>query len=104
MLQKIIAITLSVVMTQAIQDKKITKETLGGEIADVRYTQIGDTLTHCAITTHSGFVFTGESACVDKAQFDKTIGEKIAYENAFEKMWLPYGFLLNQLLQGKQEN
>lgn len=77
---------------------KITKEFLESEIVDVTYTRLKGTITHCAITVKSGFTFTGESACVDEASFNKEIGEKFAYEQAFEKMWLPYGFWLKQSL------
>lgn len=82
---------------------KITKEFLESEIVDVTYTRLTGTLTHCTITVKSGFVFTGESACVDEASFNKEIGEKYAYEQAFEKMWLPYGFWLKQSLFAKGE-
>lgn len=75
---------------------KITKEFLESEIVNVEYTRLSGTITHCAITVKSGFTFTGESACVDEASFNKEIGEKFAYEQAFEKMWLPYGFWLKQ--------
>lgn len=78
--------------------KSITKEFLESEIVDVTYTRLTGTLTHCAITVKSGFTFTGESACVDEANFNKELGEKYAYEQAFEKMWLPYGFWLKQSL------
>lgn len=80
--------------------KSITKEFLESEIVDVTYTRLTGTLTHCAITVKSGFVFTGESACVDEASFNKELGEKYAYEQAFEKMWLPYGFWLKQKTGG----
>ena len=75
---------------------KVTKEFLESEIVDVTYTRLTGTLTHCAITVKSGFVFTGESACIDKANYNKEIGEQIAYNQAFEKMWMPYGFHLKQ--------
>lgn len=76
--------------------KTITKEFLESEIVDVKYTRLSGTLTHCAITVKSGFVFTGESACVDEASFNPKLGEKFAYENAFNQMWKPYGFWLKQ--------
>lgn len=78
--------------------KSITKEFLESEIVNVQYTRLTGTLTHCAITVKSGFTFTGESACVDEASFNKELGEKYAFEQAFEKMWLPYGFWLKQSL------
>lgn len=80
--------------------KSITKDFLESEIVDVKYTRLSGTLTHCAITVKSGFVFTGESACVDEASFNQELGEKFAYEQAFEKMWLPYGFWLKQRTGG----
>ncbi len=79
---------------------KITKEFLESEIVDVHYTHLQGALTHCTIIVKNGFVFTGESACVDPANFDEEIGEKIAYENAFNSMWLPYGFWLKQKIGG----
>ena len=75
---------------------RITPEYLKSEIKDVEYTRLTDTLTHCAITVHNGFVFTGESACVDASNYDAEIGNKIAYGNAFDSMWKPYGFALKQ--------
>lgn len=80
--------------------ESITKEFLESQIEHVEYTRLSGTLTHCAITVKSGFVFTGESACVDEASFDEKIGQHYAYENAFEKMWLLYGFWLKQKLAG----
>lgn len=80
--------------------KSITKEFLESEIVSVEYQRGKGTLTHCYITVKNGFTFTGESACVDEANFNKEIGEKFAYENAFEKMWHPYGFWLKQRTGG----
>ena len=79
-------------------DRKLTKEFLESEIKDVEYNRLGGTITHCTIHTKSGFTFTGESACVDPNNFDQKIGEKFAYEQAFEKMWMPYGFWLHKAL------
>lgn len=82
---------------------KITKEFLESEIISVEYNRLQGTLTHCAITTKSGFVFTGESACIDPNNFDKEIGEQVAYDSAFEKMWMPYGFWLHQKIRGEDD-
>ncbi len=76
--------------------KRITVEFLNSEIAHVEYRKLGGTLTHCTITTHSGFNFTGESACVDPASFDEKKGQEIAYKNAFDNMWMPYGLWLSK--------
>lgn len=77
---------------------KITKEFLESEIQEVKYTQMGDRLTHCLIITKSGFLFSGESVVVDAANFNKELGEKYAYDQAFNSMWQPYGFWLHQKL------
>ena len=77
---------------------KITKEFLESEIQEVKYTQMSDRLTHCLIITKSGFLFSGESVVVDAANFNKELGEKYAYEQAFNSMWQPYGFWLHQKL------
>lgn len=78
----------------------ITKEFLESEIVNVEYQRGKGTLTHCYITVKSGFVFTGESACADPANFNEEFGQKFAYEDAFNKMWLPYGFALKKKIGG----
>ena len=85
-------------LVAALPERKLTKEFLESEIGNVEYVRIGGTITHCTITTKSGFTFTGESACVDPNNFNQEIGEQVAYDNAFEKMWLPYGFWLHKAL------
>lgn len=75
---------------------RLTEEFLENEIKHITYTRLTGTLTHCAITVKNGFVFTGESACVDESDYEREIGEKVAFSNAFEKMWMPYGFYLKQ--------
>lgn len=85
-------------LVSALPERKLTKEFLESEIDKVEYNRFGETNTHCTITTKSGFSFTGESACVDPNNFDQKIGEKFAYENAFNKMWTPYGFWLHKAL------
>ena len=85
-------------LVSALPERKLTKEFLESEIDKVEYNRFGETNTHCTITTKSGFTLTGESACVDPNNFDRELGEKFAYEQAFEKMWMPYGFWLHKAL------
>lgn len=85
-------------LVAALPGRKITKEFLESEIIQIDYKRLGSKITHCTITTKSGFVFTGESACVDPTNYDEDIGNKIAYDNAFGKMWMPYGFWLHKAL------
>lgn len=82
----------------------ITKEFLEAEAQSVNFTHITGTLTHCAITVEGGFIFTGESACADPANYDEVKGQQYAHENAISKMWLPYGFLLKHQLMEKERD
>ena len=85
-------------LVATLPERKLTKEFLESEIERAEYNRMTSTITHCTIVTKSGFTFTGESACVDPNNYNKELGEKYAYENAFEKMWMPYGFWLHKAL------
>lgn len=78
---------------------KVTLEMIESKIKDVQYfSPPGTTITLCILSLENGFTVTGESAYVNPSQFDKEIGEKIAKENAIEKMWLLEGYLLKEKL------
>lgn len=65
------------------------------------------TLTLCIITLRNGFNVVGESACVDPTNYNKEIGDTIAYNNARNKIWLLEGYALAErrrlVLEGCQE-
>jgi hypothetical protein len=56
----------------------------------------GTTTTICQITMENGFTVTGTSACVDPKNYNQALGEKYAYEQAFNKLWELEGYLLLQ--------
>lgn len=58
----------------------------------------GTTLTVCCLTLRNGFTVTGESAAASPENFDREIGQKIARQNAREKIWALEGYLLKQRL------
>ena len=61
----------------------------------------GTTLTVCCLTLKNGFTVVGESACASVANFDAELGQRIARENAKEKIWALEGYALrNVLAQG----
>ena len=97
-LSHVLGVISAAALVATLPERKLTKEFLESEIDKVEYNRFGETNTHCTITTKSGFTFTGESACVDPNNYNKELGEKYAYENAFEKMWMPYGFWLHKAL------
>lgn len=75
--------------------KKITREYINSRIVDVYYTILpNSTVTICSITLDNGFSVRGESACVDPVNFDADIGENIAHQNAYDKLWQLFGFML----------
>ena len=60
---------------------------------------VGTTTTVCCITLKNGFTVIGESACASPENFDAELGERIAYDNAKQKIWALEGYALrNNLL------
>lgn len=62
----------------------------------------GTTMTICVLTLRNGFNVTGESAAASPENFDKEIGEKIAFNNARDKVWMLEGYLLKEKLHNKE--
>lgn len=60
-------------------------------------------LTICVLSLENGFTVTGESACASPENFDRIIGQKIAYENAREKIWMLEGYLLKEKLSTSKQ-
>ena len=80
-------------------ENRVTIEQIEAKIKDKKFTVLEDgKTTICNLYLENGFTVCGESACVDPANFDKEIGEKIAYENARDKLWLLEGYLLQEKL------
>jgi len=73
----------------------VTEGGMQQKITRIQYFQVPDTtLTLCILFMVNGFTVRGESACVDPKHFDKEKGEKLAYEDAFRKLWPLEGYLL----------
>ena len=78
---------------------RLTPEMIDNTIASEQYVNPeGTTLTICILTLRNGFTVTGESAAASPENFDREIGEKIARENARNKIWPLEGYLLRQNL------
>lgn len=77
----------------------LNREKLEALVSHTHYHRVPDTTTTiCAITLKNGFTVVGESACIDPNNFDQIIGQKIAYENAFEKLWQLEGYRIKAQL------
>jgi hypothetical protein len=59
---------------------------------------VGTTLTVCCLTLRNGFTVTGESACASPENYDKELGQKIARDNARQKIWALEGYRLRSEL------
>ena len=74
---------------------RITSRDVDSSIKGVMYYNFpGTTLTICCIKLVNGFTVTGESACASVSNFNKEIGEGIAFENAKQKIWQLLGYRL----------
>ena len=77
---------------------KVTREHLGMRIASADYVVMPDgRTTVCQLTMQNGFTVRGESSCVSIENFNKELGEKYAYEKAFDSAWAFEGYLLAEL-------
>ena len=89
---------------QEIQDKgltapRITPADIDAAIkAEDFHVFTGSQLTVCCMTLQNGFTVTGESACASPANFNAELGQKIARDNARNKIWPLAGYLLRERL------
>ena len=72
---------------------RVTKEAIEAKIDDLYYRKEGH-LTICVITMKNGFYVLGHSAPADPRNYDKDVGERYAYDNAFKQLWQLEGYLL----------
>lgn len=91
---------------EMIQDKglnapRLNPQHIDDTIVKVEFFKLTDVLTVCVLTLRNGFIVTGESACVSPENYNQEIVEKIAKENARDKIWLLEGYLLKQKLYEK---
>ena len=93
---------------QEIQDKGLTAPRLTPALIDAQinyceyFRVTNTTVTICAIVLQNGFTVIGESAAVSMENFNKELGEKIAKDNAREKIWALEGYLLKDKLFKKE--
>lgn len=83
-------------------ENKITLEHIYQLIKLTHYWNNGKT-TICILTLINGFEVVGTSSVVDSTQFDEKIGNKIAYDNAINKIWELEGYRLQWHLYKERE-
>lgn len=78
---------------------RLTPASIDAAIVDKSfYVFPGTTVTVCCLTLVNGFNCIGYSAAASIENFDIEIGQKIAFENARQKVWPLEGYLLKQRL------
>lgn len=77
---------------------RVTPERIEQVIDKEEYFRLTGTLTVCVLTLANGFTVTGESACASPENFNEEIGNRIARDNAKNKIWALEGYLLVQQL------
>lgn len=93
-------------VAQAMQDKGLTAARITAAQVDAQivgeqyYTFPGTTTTVCLLTLRNGFTVSGESACASPANFNEELGNKIARDNARNKIWAFEGYSLRNRLAG----
>ena len=89
---------------QEIKDKGLTSPRLtpilieGAIKGEIYHVFEGTCLTVCCLILQNDFTVTGESACASPENFNAEIGQKIARENARNKIWALEGYLLKERL------
>ena len=87
---------------------RVTREQIEENILAINYLNAGEAfaalgqptveshnlLTLCVIIMRNGFKVVGESACVYPENYDRDVGNKLAYENAISKIWPVMGYAL----------
>ena len=95
---------------QAIEEKivangltapRLTPDMIDDSVFSSEYHVFKGRLTVCCMTLANGFMVTGESSCVSVENFDEALGQKIAFDNARDKIWMLEGYLLRQRLHEK---
>ena len=81
---------------------RVTPADVKAKVKKVLYKRMTDTLTVCVIVTQNGYSVVGTSACASPENFNEEIGNKIAYDEAFGKLYGLEGYLLKQKLYAKQ--
>lgn len=87
------------IQAKGLNAPRLNPSHIDGTIAGAAYHVFpGTTLTVCCLTLVNGFTVTGESAAASPENFDRAIGEQIAFRNARDKIWSLEGYLLRDRL------
>ena len=80
---------------------RVTEESIKAKIDKVEYI-LHVRFTIAIITMKNGFMVSGVSAPASPTNYDKAVGERYAYDNAFKQLWQLEGYLLREQLSQKE--
>jgi hypothetical protein len=87
------------IQTKGLTAPRITPQRIDEVIVGEQYHVFeGTTLTVCCLHLENGFTVTGESACASPENFNSELGQKIARDNAKQKIWALEGYCLRNKL------
>lgn len=78
---------------------RVTQEYIESRIAKTTFATypFAKHITVCQLELDNGYSVRGESACVNPENYDEQIGQRIAFNKAFDQLWPLFGFLLAEL-------
>lgn len=81
---------------------KVTTDQVRSKIKSESYLVLPDgRSTLCVLILQNGFTVTAVSHCANAADFSMDIGRKIAFEDAFNKVWAFEAYVLQQKMYEK---
>ena len=87
------------IQAKGLNAPRLSPENIDAVIAAADYYRFpGTTVTVCCLVLVNGFSVIGESAAASPENFNVELGEKIAYNNARQKIWALEGYLLREQL------
>ena len=92
------------IQNKGLNAPRLTPSHIDSTIKDISYHKLTDVLTVCVLTLMNGFTVNGESACASPENYNAEIGNKVAFENAREKIWQLEGYLLKEKLYRQSLN
>ena len=83
---------------------RVTSNSIDNKIKSSMYHQFpGTNTTVCCLTLENGYTVVGHSACASDANFDKNIGERLAYDHAKNQIWALEGYVLKEHLYNTKD-
>jgi hypothetical protein len=77
---------------------RVTSQQIESKIKECKFHRLTNVLTVCILTLENGYTVIGESACASPSNYNQEISERVARDNATNKVFELEGYLLKQKL------